>query len=146
MASPSSMKYVGVIWSMKIVDTDVLLDYFHGNQAAAEFVALYIARREALTISAISVVEITGGMREGEERRTAWLLNQFEVLDVDEAIARQAGRFLRTYSRSHRIDLTDAVIAATAFLSGADIVTRNIRHYPMPEVLVIEPYRRGAGD
>ncbi|MCL4831081.1 MAG: PIN domain-containing protein [Caldilineaceae bacterium] len=82
---------------MKIVDTDVLLDHFHGNQAAAEFVTSHIKRGEVLTISAISVTEITGGMREGEQGRTAWLLYQFEVLDVDEAIARQAGRFLRTY-------------------------------------------------
>jgi len=130
---------------MKIVDTDILLDYFHGNRMAAEFIASHIADRESLTISAVSVAEITGGMREGEESRTAWLLHQFEVLDVDEAIARQAGRFLRTY-RNRRVDLTDAIIAATAFLRGADIVTRNTRHYPMPEVLVIEPYQRGAGD
>ncbi len=54
--------------------------------------------------------------------------------------------FLRTYRDGHRIHLSDAVIAATAFLRGADIVTRNTRHYPMPEVLVIEPYQRGAGD
>lgn len=140
------MKYVVVIWSMKIVDTDILLDYFHGNRAAAQFVTAHIAAGESLTISVVSVIEITGGMRDGEQGRTAWLLNQFEILAVNEAVARQAGRFLRTYSRSHRVDLSDAVIAATAFLRGLDIVTRNTRHYPMPEVLVIEPYQRGVGD
>jgi predicted nucleic acid-binding protein len=130
---------------MKIVDTDILLDHFHGNQRAVDFVASHAVRDESLSISAISVAEVMGGMRSGEERRTALLLNQFEVIDVDAGIARQAGRFLSAY-RNRRIDLTDAIIAATAYLNGLDIVTRNTRHYPMPEVLVIEPYRRGEND
>lgn len=130
---------------MKIVDTDILLDHFHGNQNAIDFVAAHVLRAEPLTISAITVVEIMGGMRPGEERRTAQLLSQFDILAVDAGIARQAGRFLSAH-RNRRIDLTDAIIAATAYLRGLDIVTRNTRHYPMPEVLVIEPYQRGAGD
>lgn len=130
---------------MKIVDTDVLLDHFHGNKDAIDYVAAHVMRDESLAISALSVAEIMGGMRPGEERQTAHLLSQFEVLTVDAGIARQAGRFLNSH-RNSRVDLTDAIIAATAYLRGLDIVTRNTRHYPMPEVLVIEPYQRGVGD
>lgn len=131
---------------MKLLDTDVLIDLFHRNPLALLFIDRQDEAHEELAISAITLVELLGGMRPGEEERTARLLHQFAVIEIDEAIARQAARFLRTYTRSHRIQTSDALIAATAFLRGADLVTRNVRHYPMPEVLVIEPYRRGTGD
>lgn len=131
---------------MKLLDTDVLIDLFHGNLAARAYISQRSAENEQLAISAITLAEMMGGMRLGEEAATARLLNQFNVIDINAGIARQAGRFLRAYRDGYRVDLGDAIIAATAYLSGADIVTRNTRHYPMPEVLVIEPYQRGAGD
>lgn len=131
---------------MKLLDTDILIDLFHGNRAARSFIEKQNAQGEQLAVSVITLVEMLGNMRPGEEGVTAAILHQFTVVEIDEAIARQAARFLRTYRNNPRIDLSDAIIAATAFLRGADIVTRNTRHYPMPEVLVIEPYQRGAGD
>lgn len=124
---------------MKLIDTDVLIDHFHGNRAAQKYLSERFEAGEPLVISAITVAEILSGMRPGEERRTAWLLHQFRVVSVDEAVARQAGRFVREY----RCGLTDALIAATAFLLGAELITRNLRHYPMPEILVSVPYERG---
>lgn len=131
---------------MKLLDTDILIDLFHGNSLALQFIASQNETGEELAVSAITLVELLGGMRPGEEGRTARLLHQLPVIEIDEAIARQAARFLRTYAGAHRVQTSDAIIAATAFLRGADIITRNTRHYPMPEVLVIEPYQRGAGD
>lgn len=131
---------------MKLLDTDILIDLFHSNPLALLFIDRQNQAHEELAISAITLVEILGGMRPGEDARTARLLHQFAVIEIDEAIARQAARFLRTYAGRHRIQTSDAIIAATAFLRGLDIVTRNVRHYPMPEILVIEPYQRGTGD
>jgi predicted nucleic acid-binding protein len=36
--------------------------------------------------------------------------------------------------------LPDALIAAAAFVAGADLITRNARHYPMTDLKVVEPY------
>lgn len=130
---------------MKLLDTDILIDLFHGNPLALLFIDEQNQAHEELVISAITLVEILSGMRPGEDARTARLLHQFAVIEIDEAIARQSARFLRTYA-GRRVQTSDAIIAATAFLRGADIVTRNTRHYPMPEVLVIEPYQRGVAD
>jgi predicted nucleic acid-binding protein len=41
------------------------------------------------------------------------------------------------------VELGDALIAATAAQAGADLVTRNLKHYPMPDIHVITPYERG---
>jgi len=61
-------------------------------------------------------------------------------IDVDREIAERAGELARAYRRSHPgIDLVDYVIAATAELSGATLLTRNVKHFPMIDGLVA-PY------
>lgn len=37
----------------------------------------------------------------------------------------------------------DALIAATASFFNAELVTRNIKHYPMSDIKVVVPYERG---
>ncbi|MBN1887859.1 MAG: type II toxin-antitoxin system VapC family toxin [Thermoflexales bacterium] len=128
---------------MKLIDTDIAIDHFHGHHAALNYFAQNMAAGETLAISAITLTELTGGMRSGEETRTERTLSRFVVLDVNEAIARQAGAYLRQYRHSHKLELGDALIAATAALAGAELVTRNVKHYPMTDIHVVVPYERG---
>jgi len=60
---------------MKLIDTDILIDHFHGHQAA--------------------------------------------------------------------LSLIQTLIAATAFLHSAELFTRNVKHYPMQDIKVTAPYKRG---
>lgn len=129
---------------MKLIDTDVIIDHFHGNRAAMEFFAENFAAGEVLAISVINLTELASGMRSEEEARTEQLLSLFTVLEVSEPIARQAASYLRQYRRSHNLELGDALIAATASHSGAELITRNLKHYPMKDIQVTMPYERGA--
>jgi len=55
---------------------------------------------------------------------------------VDEQVAARAGELGRTWLPSHRsIDSADLAIAPTALLLGADLLTLNLRHFPMFEGL-----------
>jgi predicted nucleic acid-binding protein len=128
---------------LKLIDTDILIDHFHGHQAAFDFIAQQLVAGETLAISVVTVTEFSGGMRSGEETRTEHLLSLFTILNIDEKVARQAGRYLHQYRRSHRLELGDALIAATAQQAGAELITRNIKHYPMPDISVLVPYERG---
>jgi predicted nucleic acid-binding protein len=83
------------------------------------------------------------GMRPGEEEKTEGLLDLFVLLPVDELIGRQAAAYLRAFRKSHKIDFGDALIAATARLQGAELFTRNKKHYPMDDITVTVPYERG---
>ena len=112
---------------MKLIDTDIAIDHFHGNQSAHDFFAQTLASGDALYISVITLTELLAGMRSGEEELTEKLLSLFTVIDVDNAIGRKAGEYLRRYSRSHNVDLGDALIAATAAMMEAELVTRNIK-------------------
>lgn len=82
--------------------------------------------------SVISRTEIEGGMRSGERRDVARLFEGLVLVTVTDPIARRAGRYLRQYRSSHSgIDLADYLIAATAEEEGAELVTLNVRHFPM---------------
>ena len=128
---------------MKIIDSDIVIDHFHGHQQAFDFFAQQLASGEMLAISAITVTEITAGMRQGEEAKTQQLLKLFLVLDVVEAIALKAGSYLHEFRRGKGLEIADALIAATAWHHKTDLVTRNVRHYPMTDISVVTPYERG---
>lgn len=129
---------------MKLIDTDILIDHFHGHQAALDFLVLALSSGEDVAVSAVTVTELLGGMRVGEEVRTERLLSLFRILTVDEMIARRAATYLRRFRYSHRLDLGDAIIAATAVINEAQLITRNVKHYPMGDIIVTVPYQRGG--
>ncbi len=129
---------------MKLIDTDVIIDHFHGNALAREFLSSAIERGEMLCISVVTLAEVMAGVRPGEEEITEQLIGLFTIIGVDQRIARKAGAYLRQYAASHRIDLGDALIAATASILDAELATRNVKHYPMSDIHVTVPYQRGG--
>lgn len=49
-----------------LIDTDVLIDYLRGQPLSVQYLE---NRTEFLLVSAITVAELYGGVREGEERK-----------------------------------------------------------------------------
>jgi predicted nucleic acid-binding protein len=129
---------------MKLIDTDVVIDHFHGHQATLLFFANTLTSGEILAISVVTLTELLSGMRDGEEKRTEQLFSLFTILPINEEIGRAAGNYLRQFRKSHRLELGDALIAGTAAFHGAEVITRNLNHYPMSDIQVIAPYQRGA--
>lgn len=129
---------------MKVIDTDILIDHFHGNRNATSLVRDWLLAGETLVISVITVTEILAGMRPGEEADTQALFSLFQTRSLDDPQARVAGNYLNQFGKTHRMDLGDAVIAATARTLDAPLVTRNRRHYPMTDIEVMVPYERGS--
>jgi predicted nucleic acid-binding protein len=52
-------------------------------------------------------------------------------IDINEAVGKKAGDFMRTYSKSHNVTLADALIAEASELHHLKIWTLNKKHYPM---------------
>ncbi len=76
--------------------------------------------------------EILAGARPAEEKSITRLLNRLQWLDVTPDLADAAGRLASTYLRSHPgVDTVDYVIAAGANHLGAELLTQNVRHFPM---------------
>ncbi len=114
-----------------LVDTSVLVDYLRGHERAAEVLQ---REREAspLHASEMTRVEVLSGMRPAEEIATRELLSTLIWHSVDADVAEGAGALGRMWLPSHRsIDGADLVIAATAIHIDAQLLTRNVKHFPM---------------
>ena len=46
---------------------------------------------------------------------------------------------MKSYSRSHGLELADALVAAAAHVNGISLWTLNKRHYPMRDVRLFSP-------
>lgn len=115
-----------------VIDTSVLIDHLRGSKQARE--ALVGVRRSGRNIlgSVLTRTEILGGMRATETAPTRALLSVIDWIEVTEEIADAAGALACEYRRSHSgIDVADYVIAATATACGAQLWTRNVKHFPM---------------
>ncbi|HIY67183.1 MAG TPA: type II toxin-antitoxin system VapC family toxin [Candidatus Agrococcus pullicola] len=120
---------------MILIDTDVLICHLRGVEIARRWL-LDAAESDALAISAVTVTEITGGMRSAERREVWALLAALEVMPITDAIARRAGALRREHRRSHSgIGIPDYFIAATVLHHGLELATLNTKHFPMiPEL------------
>lgn len=76
--------------------------------------------------------ELLAGMRSQERSDIRSLIDTLVNLDCSGDIATRAGEWARTYRGSHEeISPIDFLIAATAELHGADLLTQNVEHFPM---------------
>jgi len=115
-----------------VLDTSVLIDHLRGNQGARAAMLSAATSGERLATSILTKVEILAGMRPKEEQATRALLDSLELIEVDDAIAEKAGALANQYLRSHPgVDVVDYVVAATAQHLGAQLFTKNIKHFPM---------------
>jgi len=93
-------------------------------------------------MSSITMAELYAGVREGEEYEVLeTFIGTFEVVNLNKSIAKTGGLYRRKYKPSHATGLADALIASTAKEIGAQLVTFNIKHYPMLDN-VVKPYAR----
>lgn len=115
-----------------VVDTDVLIDFLRGGKKVQEFL-LSAVEESVIYCSAITVAEIHAGMRESERGKTMDLIDSLNIVDVTREIAEKAGTY-RRHEKRQTIELDDCLIAATAFIKGAFLATRNVKHYPMDDI------------
>ena len=116
---------------MKLFDSTILIAHLRGVPAATAILRNAAAAGDAVC-SVMSRVEIEGGMRSGERRDVRRMFAGLRLEPVTDRVAARAGEFLRSHRRSHPgVDVTDYVIAATAEVLGAELVTLNVKHFPM---------------
>jgi predicted nucleic acid-binding protein len=115
-----------------LLDTSVLVDHLRGHPAAVDLLLNANARGDELIGSVVSRAEVLGGMRSNERRATLALLDVPRWMDVTIEIADRAGQLARRYRSSHPgIDIADFLIVATCEVTGAQLATRNVKHFPM---------------
>ncbi len=117
---------------MKLLDTSVAIDHLRGDQHAVDLLSQLVEEEEQVLASEVVRFELIAGVREHEVEALEQFFSALFWIAVDERIARRAGSLARLHRGAHSgIDDADYMIAATALLLGADLLTTNVRHFPM---------------
>ena len=126
-----------------ILDTNILIRYLRKMTGYQDLLRA-IELKGWTYISAMTRLEIVRGMRERERRETFNLLDSLETLPMNTEVADLAGELIRTW-RGNGVTLgdADAVIAASALQNDLALVTTNVRHFPMPELIIFQADEEG---
>lgn len=117
---------------MKLLDTSVAIDHLCGLSEAVDLLSSLIEAEELLLASEVVRFELLAGVRKGEVEALEQFFTALSWVPVGEEVARAAGELAQRHRRSHSgIDDADYLIAATALLLEADLLTTNVRHFPM---------------
>jgi predicted nucleic acid-binding protein len=117
---------------MKLLDTTVAVDHLRGAAVATDLLASLISSGETLVVSEITRFELLAGVRKAELEALEAFFSSLAWAPIDEEISRAAGTLAHRLRRSHGgVDDADYLIAATALVLNADLLTTNVRHFPM---------------
>lgn len=114
-----------------LVDSDVLIDALNNHEAAHNLLEHLVAKHNPY-MSFVSRIEVLSGARDRVLESTVRVLDSFEMLSLDRYVADRAATLVRTFRKSHSgINLADYLIAATAMEYNLELVTNNVKHFPM---------------
>ena len=117
---------------MKLIDTTIAVDHLRGTGPAVELTTGVVLAGEPLAASEVVRFELLAGVRPRELDALEQFCSALTWVAVNEDVVRVAGALARRYRRSHSaIGVADYLIAATAIVCDADLLTTNVRHFPM---------------
>ena len=117
---------------MKLIDTTVAIDHLRGTPAAVDLLTRLIEADEPVVASEVVRFELLAGVRDAEIDSLERFFSALTWIPVDEHVARVAGSLARRHRRAYSgIDDADYLIAATALMLDAELLTTNVRHFPM---------------
>ena len=124
---------------MYLLDTDILIWVLRGKKEIIDKV-LNLKDKSALSISVVSVAEIYKNIFPAELTATEDYLQQHIIFEVDWKIAKIAGLYWQQYTKKLKnLSLMDCLIAGTANINNATLVSLNIKHFPMKDIKIFNP-------
>lgn len=118
-----------------LVDSDILIEVSRGKDQDIISQWRDLSNSDAAILySAISAAELWAGARPNEHIALDKLFRTLSCVSVTAEVGRQAGIYLGHFRKSHGVELADALIAASAVVSNADLWTRNKEHYSVKDL------------
>lgn len=121
-----------------LLDITILIDLFRGRQEAIDFLD-QLLQEGSLCVCAIVVAEIFSGIRPEELSKVEEFVEAMNYYPVEYRTAKRAGLYRRDFQKKGiTLSISDTLIAATAIEHSLTLVTKNVRHFPMTELSIIE--------
>lgn len=120
-----------------IADSDVVIDFFNKRkEIEKKFYSLSI--KNTLYISVLSITEVRSGWTQKQaDAYLSVLFDIFKVEGISNEIALYAGKLRFEYKRKGiTLSTNDTLIAATAIKGNYQLITRNLKHFPMPQLKI----------
>lgn len=120
-----------------ILDSDIIIEILRENRKIADLLKSMSKKNIRFLYSPVVLAEVRAGMRPQEKEITMGLFNAMECIPINKEMGEKAGDYLNHFHRSHGVELGDALIAASATMEGAGLMTLNRKHYPMSEIQLV---------
>ena len=114
---------------MVLVDSDILIQFSRRDDEAATWLDK-TSDTTKLMMSVVNEMELIIGSRNKTHlKELRHFLSKFEIIHIDEEISRRASAFIEQYCLSYRLQLPDALIAATALELDCELATINKKDF-----------------
>ncbi len=122
-----------------LLDTDIIVNVGRGDTGAVAQVNA-VLKSGPTYVSAVTEMELVVGCRnKAELQNLSKLLERFTILPLTPEITTAAVTLLKSYRLSHGLLIADALIAATALITGRVFVSGNSKHFSMIKGLQFRP-------
>lgn len=119
---------------MYLIDTNIIIYYLEGVQAAVSFLGTH---RRRLTISPITWMEtLSYPFSADEENVVRAFLQEFRLIEISSPVMELSVEI----RRMKKMKLPDAIIAASAIHNDLILVTRNIKDFKGTAIKTLDPF------
>ena len=113
---------------MILCDTNILIESFKGDSKTIKI--LEKIGFSNITISSITSMELYfGALNKSKIEKIKKNLRSIKILHLNESISEIALNLIYSYSKSHNLNIPDALIAATAICYGFNLFTYNLKDF-----------------
>jgi len=122
-----------------LLDTTTIIDHLLGNKKINSYLEEIGQRGDIVGCCCINIAETYTGMKEKEKEKTDKFIENLYYFKVTKEIAKLAGGLRQKYFKKGKtLATTDVIIAAAAITYGLILITKNVKHYPFPELEIKE--------
>ncbi len=113
---------------MILCDTNVIIEILKGNKRTINIIENI--GLENIAISSVTVMELYfGALNKKELNKIKKHLQALNIVHFDTDISESAIKLIERFSKSHGLQIPDAIIAATAMTSKIKLFTFNLKDF-----------------
>ncbi len=125
-----------------LLDTTETIDYGRGHPPTVTLLNNLYEQGNSLGCCDVVIAEVYAGVKQKDRGNIEDLVEALRFYPADKEIARMAGQYINDFSQQGiRLTVADALIAAVAISYRLVLITKNQKHYPMPELNLYQPSR-----